>query len=214
VSRIAARFKRVVQRAENFGGFDVDRVLLLKLVLLVAGNEGEGVDVFVKFGERKLNCGDAAIIKQRQTLLVFRFQVVQCDAVEIRNDDVTGNFFCAAFAHQVLNVAERLRFGLAQILASGFVFHQDDARPEQVNIAVVAGNLFHRLFKAGNRAARHAEDLKKFIPESLLLRAFAFCARPIAGKLDRVVTDFIPGNRHEAERSKSGKHGARPVDRP
>ena len=119
-----------MQRAENFGGFDVDGVLFFKLVLLIAGNEGEGVDVFMKFGERKLDRGDAAIIKQRQTFLVFGFKVVQGDAVEIGNDDVAGNFFRAPFARQVLNVAERLRFGLAQIFASGFVFHQDDARPE------------------------------------------------------------------------------------
>jgi hypothetical protein len=44
--------------------------------------------------------------------------------------------------------------------------------------------------------------LEKFIPESLPFRAFAGRARPIAGKLDRVVADFIPRNRHGADDSK------------
>ena len=106
--------------------------------------------------------GHAAIVKQGQALLVFRFQIVLRDA------------------RKILNVAERLRFGVAQILAGGFVFHQNDAGPEKINVAVVAGNFLHRLFKAGHRAAGNAEDLKKFIPESLLLRALAFRARPVA----------------------------------
>jgi hypothetical protein len=85
---------------------------------------------------------------------------MQRDAIEIRNNEVTGNFLGAPFARQVLNVAECLRFSFAQILAGGFVLHQDDARPEKVNIDVVAGNLFYRLLKAGNRPAGNTKDLK------------------------------------------------------
>ena len=47
----AAGFERVVDLAENFGGFDVDRVLLGEFVLLVTGNEGEVVNVPVNFDE-------------------------------------------------------------------------------------------------------------------------------------------------------------------
>ena len=39
-------------------------------------------------------------------------------------------------------------------------------------------------------------DLKEFVPEGLFLGALAFDASPFAGKRDRVVADFVPGNRH------------------
>ena len=41
VARVAAGFERVVKVAHDFGGFDVDGVLFLEFVLLVAGDEGE-----------------------------------------------------------------------------------------------------------------------------------------------------------------------------
>jgi hypothetical protein len=53
-----------------------------------------------------------------------------------------------------------------------------------------------RFFKAGDDTAFDAEDLKEFVPKSLLLGALAFRALPFAGELDGVVTDFVPGNRH------------------
>ena len=45
----------------DLDGFDVDRVLFLKRVLLVAGDEGEVLDVAVKIGERKF-VRDAALL--------------------------------------------------------------------------------------------------------------------------------------------------------
>jgi hypothetical protein len=53
-----------------------------------------------------------------------------------------------------------------------------------------------RFFKAGNDTAFDAEDPKEFVPESLLLGAFAFRALPFAGELYGVVTDFVPTDWH------------------
>ena len=50
--------------------------------------------------------------------------------------------------------------------------------------------------EAGNDTPLDAKDLEEFVPKGLFLRALAFDASPIAGKLDRVVADFVPGNRH------------------
>ena len=82
-----------MELAENFDGFNVDRVLLVKFVLLVAGNESEVVNVPVEIGERKFNRGNAATFEQRQVDVFFRFQIVQRDAREIGNDDVARNSF-------------------------------------------------------------------------------------------------------------------------
>ena len=66
---------------------------------------------------------------------------------------------------------EGLRLGLAEVFAETFVFDQQHAGPEQVNVAVVAGDFLDRLFKAGDHAAADAEDLEEFVPESLLFRS-------------------------------------------
>jgi hypothetical protein len=92
VAGVAAGFERVVKFAENFSGFDVDRVFFLVGMLLVAGNEGESVDVFVKIGERKFNGCAAPFVEERQVALFLRLKVVQRDAREIGDDDVARDF--------------------------------------------------------------------------------------------------------------------------
>ena len=116
---------------------------------------------------------------------------------EIGNDDVARDFVAPVVSlAKLADVVERLRFGFAEVFAERLVFDQQDARPEKVNVAVVAGDFLHRLFKAGDDAAFDAEDLKEFVPEGLFFGALAFDARPFAGELDRVVADFVPRDRH------------------
>ena len=193
---VAALFERVVKLAENFSGFDIDRVLVFIGMLLVAGNESEGVDVFVKISEREFNGRATTFVEERQVALLLRFKVMQRDPREIGDNDVARDFGVAAFVSEVLEIIKCLRLRLAEVFAKTFVFDQQHASPEQINEAVSSRNAFGRLFKAGNDPAFDAEDLKKFIPESLFLGVFAGRAFPFAGELDGVVTDFVPGNRH------------------
>src|SRR5207249_4454767 len=53
VAGIAAGFEGVVEEAHDLGGFEIDGLLVLESVLFVAGDEGEGVNVFVEIGERE-----------------------------------------------------------------------------------------------------------------------------------------------------------------
>ena len=99
------------------------------------------MDVFVKIGQREFDGRHAPVVEERQVALVFRLQIVQGDAGEVGDDDVAGNFICAAFAREVLDVAERLRLGLAEVFAEALVFDEHDARPEKINVAVVAGDV-------------------------------------------------------------------------
>src|ERR1017187_6349004 len=192
VAGVSAGFKRAVKLAENFGGFDVDRVFFLVGVLLVAGNEGEVVNMAVKIRERKFNGRAAPFVEERQVALFLRFKVVQRDAREIGDDDVARDFGVTAFVGKVLDVIECLRFRLAEVFAKTFVFDQQHTAPEQVNEAVSSRNTFGRFLKAGNDPAFDAEDLKEFVPESLFFGTLAFRALPFPGELDGVVTDFVP----------------------
>jgi hypothetical protein len=81
---------------------------------------------------------------------------------------------------EVADVLKGLRLGFVKVFAEGFMFDQQDAGPEKVDTAVVTGDSFYGLFKAGHDAALDAEYLEKLIPECLLLRALARGAFPLA----------------------------------
>ena len=76
--------------------FDVDGVLFLELVLLVAGDEGEGVDVLVEFGQRELQSRRRGVCRRAAGRAVLGLQIVQGDAGEIGDDDVARDFLVAA----------------------------------------------------------------------------------------------------------------------
>ena len=103
---------------KNFNGFNIDWVLLLKFMLLVAGNEREVLDVAVKIGEWEF-VGDAAfLVEQRQVALFFRLQIMQGNPREIGDNDVTRDFVAAGrVVGQIADVLKGLRLGLAQVFA-------------------------------------------------------------------------------------------------
>lgn len=175
---VAADLEGVVEAAHVFDRFDVDGTLLDEFVLLVAGEEGELVDVVAKIGEGKFDGADAAVVEKGKIELVLGFKVVQGDAGEVRNDDVARNLFVAAFAGEVLNVAEGLGFGFAEVLAAAFVFDENDARPKKVNVAVISGKSLDGLLEAGDGAAGNSKDVEELIPEGLLFGLFALRAGP------------------------------------
>ena len=149
---------------------------------------------------------DISVLKV-QSLKFVRFAV----AIGIGIFECAGDFVTAGrVIGQIADVLKSLGLGLAQVFTERFVLDEQDARPEQINAPVVAGNFLHGLFKTGDDAAFDAEDLKEFVPEGLFLGALAFDAGPFAGELDRVVADFVPTDRHGATLAQAGiadKHG-------
>ncbi len=184
VPGVTASFERIMQLTEHFGGFDVDGVLFLELVLLVTGDEREVVDVLVQLRERE---GDASVL----------LQIVQRNAREVRDDDVAGNLFAALLvAGEVLDVVHRLGVRLAKVLAKTLVFNQDDTTPEAINETILTAQIFDGFFKAHCRAAVETENGEEFVPESLLLGFLAGFSSPILGEADGIVANFIPTERH------------------
>jgi len=112
----------------DLGGFEVDGILVGEAVLFVAGDEGEGVDVFVELGEREFEgmdrstsvcCSGCCGWGQRRFGLGF--EVVEGDAGEVGDDDIARGFLGAAFVEQILEVLEGLGLGLAEVLAEALV---------------------------------------------------------------------------------------------
>ena len=176
--RVAASFQGVVKAAHDSDGFNVDRVLFHEFVLLVAGDECEGVDTVMKFGDGEFERFDAAAGEEGQVSLRFGFKVMERDAGEVGNDDVAGDFVVAAFIDKCLDVIESLGLSTAEVLPGALVLHEQDAFPKQINCAVVPGEFFDGFFKARDGTAAHAEDVKEFVPEGLLLGCFTCDARP------------------------------------
>ena len=114
-----------------------------------------------------------------------------------------GGLGSAAFADEVLDILKGLGLGFAEVLAKAFVFDQEGAFPEQVNVAVLAGNAADRFLEAGDDAAAEAKHLEELVPKGLLLGGLAFRAGPIVGEADGVVANFVPGNRH-GEQDRAG----------
>ena len=114
------------------------------------------------------------------------------DAGEIRDDQPAGNLAVAPGILEAADVGHALRVRLSQILAGGLVFHEQAARPEQIDEAPIAGKLSDRLLEGGDRAPADAEDVEKLIPEGLAFGGFAGNATPVFAKDNGAVANLIP----------------------
>ena len=104
-------------------------------------------------------------MKQGKVRVLLRLQVVNGDALEIGNDEVARIFLAPSAAMEGADVFHTLRVRFAEVFARALVLGEQGARPEQVNVAPVAGELFHRLLKTGDGAALDSEDIEVGIPE-------------------------------------------------
>lgn len=195
VGAVFTGLQRVVQVAHEAGGFFVGGILGVELVLLVARDEEEVPDVLVEIGERKLEAGRKALEK-RCVRVLLGFEVVNGDAFEVGDDEVTRDFLVAPAVHERADVFHPLRVGFAEVFARALVFGEERLGPEEVNEAPVAGEFFHRLLVAGDVAALLTEDVKEGVPKRFRLGFLARLVLPFLGEGDGAVFDFVPGKRH------------------
>nr|WP_233199916.1 hypothetical protein [Ottowia massiliensis] len=80
VARIARAFERVMQLAHAFGRFDIDRVLRLDSLGLVARNKAKQAHVLVQIGQAKFGVAAGLAIRQ----------VVNTKAGKVADDDDLG----------------------------------------------------------------------------------------------------------------------------
>ena len=214
VTAVAPAFQGVVQVAHDLGGFEVDGVLVGKPMLLVAGDEGEGVNVLVELGQREFEGLDrsadilvrtnvrrgssraalafGACCGQECPRSVLGLKVVEGDAGEVRDNYVTRGVLGAAFVEQVLEVLKGLGLGLAEVLSEALVLDQQRGFPEQVNVAVLPRDALDWLLEAGHQPALDAEHVEELVPEGLFLGSLAPRAGPVMRELNGAVADFVP----------------------
>ncbi len=192
VAFVSAGLQRVVQAVHDGDRLQIDRVVILEAVLLVAGDEGERMNRAVQIGKCEFGRLDP------RPGVVLGLKVVQFKAGKVGNDDIPRHFILASLADQILDIIEGLRFRLAEVLATTFVLDKEHPFPEQIDSSVRAGNLLDRFLERGHRPALHAEDPEEFVPKGLLLGVLACCPGPIGGKTNGVLADLVPGDRHSS----------------
>src|SRR5262245_30601702 len=76
------------------------------------------------------------------------------------------------------------------------MLNEHNARPEEVDAPVIAGDFLYGLLEARYGPAFYAEDLEKLVPKSLFFGSFASDACPFSGEVDGVVAYFVPTEWH------------------
>ncbi len=188
----AAGVEGIVEAGHDLGGLDVGGVLGVEFLLFVAGDEGEAADVFVEIAEGEDDGGGLAL-EQGEIGILFGFEVVEGDAFEIRNNEPTRDFFFASGIDEAADVFHALGVGFIEVLTSGFLFDEDAAGPEEVDLAPGAGEFFHRFLEGCDGAAFDAEDFEKFVPERLAAATLGPGVFVLAGEGDGAAFDFVPG---------------------
>jgi len=173
---IVPRLKRIVDRAEQFGGLDVDRSLRAVMPTLHAEHESKFLDMLVQFGKR-------------EGYFAPRFQFLQAETLKIADQHELRQVTILEPQHIIM----RLPFGLQQILARAFLFNQQHTRPEKINeTALVALDQLDLLFEHRDTLAINAEDIEKFVIEALGFTLFIMRLLPALRKTARATANFLP----------------------
>jgi hypothetical protein len=84
--------------------------------------------------------------------------------------------------------------GPVQVLAARLHFDQQDAGPEQVDVAGAAAVLLHRMLETGNALVGDPEDLEEGDQERLALAVLVAGVGPVLGERQGARLNFVPGN--------------------
>ena len=87
-----------------------------------------------------------------------------------------------SLSEQGVEVFPRLSVGALQVAALAFLLDEQDARPEEVDVAVGVVETPHVFFEARDGAAPDAEDLEEFVVETLRLALFRKPRPPTRGR--------------------------------
>ena len=165
--------------AHEFGGFDVDRVLIAKGALLHAQDEGEILNVVGKLMEHEPN-------------MLVLVEIVEFEVLKVAYKDVAGKLVFLESG----KIIEGLLLGPNQISSGAFLFDEKHALPKQIEKATLLSEQPYRLFEARNPSPAHTKDFKEFVIESLALASFVMRILPVFGEAGGANSDFVPAKVH------------------
>lgn len=135
-------------------------------------------------------------LRELEVDLLVRFEVMQAEAREIGDEDVSRQVTLG----QAFEVIGRLREGRIEILTRALVLDEEHALPEQVDASAPelpagTGDL-DLLLEHRNALAVDAEHGEEAVPEALRLGALGALAFPFAREGERARLDLVPGEGH------------------
>ena len=143
-------------------------------------------------------------VGERKDGALALIQIVKLEGLKITHQDVAG---LVSFG-QGVEVFARLPVGSRQIAARAFLLHDQDARPEEVDVAVGIVQTPYVLLIARDGAALDAEDMEKFVVKTLRLALLIRSARPCAGEPRRADAHLVPGQAHVQPQAMPGRAAA------
>ena len=179
VALVARGGERVVQPADQFGGLDVGRVLIVERAALHAEDEAELFDVGVQLGEGK--GGGVSFV-----------EVVQLEGLEVADQDVAG----ALVLRQGIDVGPGLLVGAGEVAPGAFLLDDQDAGPEQVDEPPAVIQLRHVRLIARDGAALDSEYPEEVVVEALRLALLVGRLPPLVGEGGGTDANLVPGQAH------------------
>ena len=179
VPPVAGLEQRVVQLAHQFGGADVDGVLIAECPAPHAEDEAERLDVAGQF------------LKREADLFAFA-EIVKLERLEIADEDVAG----ALVFGQGVEILPGLPVGLAEIATGALLLDDQDAGPEEIDEAGAVVELGDVVLVAGDRAPPDAEHPEEVVVEALRLAGLVLGLAPFAGEFGGPDADLVPGQAH------------------
>ena len=168
-----------MQPPDQFGGLDVDRVLIAEGPALHAENEAERLHV-------------ARQVHERESGLLPLVQIVKLEGLEVADQDAAGPVPLG----QGVEILPGLPIGAGKIAPGALLLDDQDARPEQVDVAVRVVETLYVLFIARDGPALDPEYLKEVVVEALRLALLVGRVPPLLGEGGGAGANLVPRQAH------------------
>ena len=121
-------------------------------------------------------------------------EIVQLEGLEVADQNVAG----ALVLGQRVEITPGLLVGLGEIAPGALLFDDQNARPEEVDVAGAIVELGYMLFIAGHAAPPDPEDLEEVVVEALRLAALVRSVPPFLGEGSGAGAHLVPRKPHGA----------------
>ena len=168
-----------MDHADQFGGLNVDRVLLAERAAVYAHHEAEAFDLLGQLGQCEAN-------------ILLELEVDQLPVLEVAEQQIARPLVL----RQRVEVFQRLRPRGGQTAPAALLLDEQHRRPEQVDVAARVVELLDMPLVARDAAPLDIEDREEVVVERLRLALFVAIVGVLAGEIGGAGAEFVPGQAH------------------